>query len=103
MNTDQINTILSTHFKYFQGVYPIDLLLSTFLKPAIIIVNFDKHYMSQTVWVALCFSDFEYAEYFDSYGLPPFKLEILIYLQRHSDSWKFSNHRLQGLALNVCR
>jgi hypothetical protein len=53
-------------------------------------------------WVAVCFSDSGYAEYFDSYGLPPYKLEIMAYLQCHSISWTFNRHRLQGLTTNVC-
>lgn len=102
MNTIQINRVLSKHVKYFQGVYPIDLLPVTLRKPSIIIINLDKHYMPGSHWVAVCFSDSGYAEYFDSYGLPPYRLEITTYLQRHSISWKFNRHRLQGLTSNVC-
>jgi len=82
-------------------VYPLDLLPSTFIKPAIIVINVDKHYMPGSHWVAVCFTDFGYAEYFDSYGLPPFKLEIMAYLQRHSISWIFNRHRIQGLTSNA--
>ena len=102
MNTIQINKVLTKHVKYFQGVYPIDLLPSTLVKPSIIVINLDKHYMPGSHWVAVCFSDSGYAEYFDSYGLPPYKLEIMAYLQRHSISWTFNRHRLQGLTTNVC-
>jgi hypothetical protein len=102
MNTLHIQKILTKHVKYFQGVYPVDLLPQTLTKPAIIIVNLDKHYMPGSHWVALCFSDFGYAEYFDSYGIPPIRLEIIAYLQCHSISWKFNRHRLQGLTSKVC-
>ena len=51
---------------------------------------------------AVSFSDSGYAEYFDLYGLPPLKLEIMAYLQRHSISWTFNRHRLQGFTSNVC-
>jgi hypothetical protein len=77
MNTLQIHKVLSKHAKYFQGVYPIDLLPSTLIKPSIIDINLDKHYMPGSHWVAVCFSDSGYAEYFDSYSLPPYKLEIM--------------------------
>ena len=80
MNTIQISNALTKHVKYFQGVYPIDLLPSTLMKPSIIVINLDKHYMSGSHWVAVCFSDSGYAEYFDSYGLPPYKLEIMSFL-----------------------
>lgn len=102
MNSIQIHKVLTKHVKYFQGVYPIDLLPSTLIKPSIIVINLDKHYMPGSHWVAVCFSDSGYAEYFDSYGLPPFKYEIMAYLQRHSSSWTFNRHRLQGLTSNVC-
>ena len=102
MNTTQINRILTKHVKYFQGVYPIDLLLSAITKPAITIVNLDKHYTPRSHWVVLCFFDSGCAEYFDSYGLPPLKLEIMAYFQRHSISWKFNRHRLQGLTAKIC-
>jgi hypothetical protein len=102
MNTIQTNGILSKHVKNFQGVYPIDLLPATLIKPSIIIINLDKHYMPCSHLVAVCFSDSGYAEYFNSYGLPPYRLEISNYLQRHSVSWKFNGHRLQSLTSNVC-
>ena len=102
MNTIQINKVLTKDVKYFQGVYPIDLLTSTLTKPLIIIISLDKPYMPGSHCVAVCLSDFRYAEYFDSYGLPPYKLEIMAYLQRHSISCTFNRHILQGLTSNVC-
>ena len=97
MNTTQISKVLTKHVEYFQGVYPIDLLPSTFIKPSIIVINLDKHYMPVSHWVGLCFSDSGYVEYFVSYGLQPYKLEIMSYLQNHTISWTFNRHRLQGL------
>jgi hypothetical protein len=102
MNTIQIDKVLSKHVKYFQGFYPIDLLQSTLIKPSIIVISLDKHCMPGSHWVAVCFSDSGYAEYFDSCGLPPYKREIMAYLQRYSISWTFNRHRLQGLTTNVC-
>ena len=94
MNTLQIRKVLMKHVKYFQGVYPLDLLPPTLIKPSIIVINLDKHYMSGSHWVTVNFSDTGYAEYFDSYGVLPLKLEIMAYLQRHSISWSFNRHRL---------
>jgi len=102
MNATQIDKFLSNHVKYFQGVYSIDLLTSTLIKPSIIVYNLDKHYMPGLHWVAVCISESGYAEYFDSYGLPPYKLEIIAFLQRHAKSWTFNRHRLQGITSNVC-
>ena len=80
MNTIQISKVLTKHVKYFQGVYPIDLLPSTLIKPSLIVINFDEHCMPGSHWVALYFYDSDYAEYLDSKGLPPYKHEILSYL-----------------------
>jgi len=77
MNSIQIYKVLTKRVKYFQGVYPIDLLLSTLIKPSIIVINLDKHFMLGSHWVDACFSDSGNAEYFDSYGLPLFKYEIM--------------------------
>jgi hypothetical protein len=77
MNTTQIYKVLSEHVKYFQGVYPKDRLPSTLIEPSIIVVNLDKHYMPGSHWVAVCISDSRYAKYFDSYGLPLYKLVIM--------------------------
>jgi len=65
-------------------------------------MNLDKHYMPGSHWVAVCFSYSGYAEYFDSYGLLPYKIEIVEYLHRHSIFWTFNCHRLRGFTSNVC-
>ena len=52
-------------------------------------------------WVAVRISDSGYAEYFDSYVLPPYKLEVMAFLQRHSISWTFNRNRLQASTSNV--
>ena len=85
MNSIQIHKVLK-RVKYFQGVYPIDLLPSTLIKPSIIVINLDKHDMPGSHCVAVCFSDSGRAKYLESYGLPPFKYETMAYLQRHSIS-----------------
>jgi len=102
MNSIHIHKFLTKHVQYFQGVYPIDLLTSTLIKASIIAINLDNHYMPGSHFVAVCFSDSGYTEYFYSYGLLPFKYEIMAYLQRHSISWTFNRHRLQGLTSNIC-
>jgi hypothetical protein len=102
MNSIRIHKVLTKHVKYFQGVCPIGLLPSTFIKPSIIVINLDRYYMPGSNLVAVCFSDSGCTEYFDSYGLPPFKYEIMAYLQRNTISWTFNRHRLQGLSSYVC-
>ena len=102
MNSIQIHKVITKHVKYFQGLYLIDILPSTLIKPSKIVINIDKYYMPLSHWVAVYFSDSGYVEYFHSCGLPPLKYEIIAYLQRHSISWKFNRHRLQVLTSNVC-
>jgi len=102
MNSIQIHNVLTKYVKYFPVIYPTDLLPSTLIKPSRIAINFDKHHMVVSHWVAVCFSNSGFAEYFDSYGLPPVKYEIMAYLQRHLISWTFNRHRRQGLTSNVC-
>jgi len=53
------------------------------MKPSIIVINLHKHYTPGLHWVEICISDSGYAEYFDSYALPPYKLDIMAFLQRH--------------------
>jgi len=102
MNTIQINKVLTKHVAYFQGVYSTDPLPSKIIKPSIIVINLYKHYMPGSHWVAVCISDSGYAGYFDSYGLPPYTLEIMAFLHRHSISWTFNRHRFQGFTSNLC-
>jgi len=53
MNTHQINKVLTKYLNFFQGVHPLDLLPSTLIKPAIIVINLDKYYMPSSHWVAV--------------------------------------------------
>ena len=101
MNNIKVDKVLTKHVKYFQGVYPIDRLPFTLIKPSIIVINLDKQYMPGSHWVAVCISDSGYVEYFYSYGLPPYNFEIMAFLQRHLISGTFNRHRLQRLSSNV--
>ena len=53
--------------------------------------------------IYLRISDCGYAEYFDSYGLSPYKLEIIAFMIRYSIYWSFKSHLIQGHTSNVCR
>ena len=64
MNTTQIDEVLSKYVKYFEGLYPIDILLSTLTKPSIIVINVDKYYMPGSNSLAVRISECGYAEYF---------------------------------------
>ena len=102
INNLQINKVLTKHVKYFNEIYPKIILPSALIKPSIIVISPDKHYIPVSHCIVVCVSDSGYAEYFNSYGLPTYKLEIMAHLQRHSISCTFNWHRLQGLPSNVC-
>ena len=70
------------------------------MKPSIIFIILDKNYMPCSHWVAVCISEFGYAEYSYSYAWPSYKLEIMAFLQRHSIPWAFNRHTLQGITSN---
>jgi len=57
MNTTLNDKVLPKHVRDFQDVYPKDLLTSTLIKPSIIVVNLDKHYMPGSHCVAVCISE----------------------------------------------
>ena len=59
MNNLQIHKVLTKLLKYFQGVYRLVLLASTHIKPSIIVINLDKHYMAGSHWVAVCFPNLD--------------------------------------------
>ena len=94
--------LLTKRLKNCPEFYPLELLASTLIKTPIIVFNLDKHNMHGSHWGAVCFSDTGYAEYFYFYGLPPFNLEIMAYLQVHSISWTFHRHKLQRFTSNIC-
>ena len=76
MNNIEINRVLTKHVKYFEGVYPIDLLPATLLKPSIIVINLDKNYMACSHWVAACFP---------TLVMPNISIRIVYLLQTRND------------------
>ena len=102
LNSTQIDKVLCKHVRYFQGVKAIDLSPFTLIKHSIIVINLNKYYMPCSHWVGVCISFSGCPEYFDSYVLPPYMLEIIVFPQLHSISWTFNRHSLQGLTSNVC-
>ena len=81
MFSTQINKLLE-NVPSFIGTYPRDKLPPIRTLPASLIVNTDPSDKPGEHWVAIHFE--ETAEYFDSYGLPPYHKEICEYLERNS-------------------
>ena len=82
MNSDEINSILfrlpSTR-RVFLGTYPIDKLPKKPDGPFALVINYDPHDEPGSHWVAL-YSDGKNAHFHDSYGLPPLRLRIAMFL-----------------------
>jgi Ulp1 protease family, C-terminal catalytic domain len=104
MNTKQINTILKKN-KFskmkFGGVYSSNCL-PLIAKFNGYIINLDENSERGSHWVAIYFTNERKAEYFDSYGLPPFLPNILTFLNRNSTSWIFNVKTLQNENTVVC-
>jgi hypothetical protein len=102
MNSSQIRKVMKNHVPYFNNVYAIDMLPSSFTLPAIFIVNLDPHTLPGSHWVAIYISNLGYGEYFDSYGMKPLQHRLLYFLRLHTKYWTYNTCRLQGVISNVC-
>lgn len=88
--------------KCFLGVYPCDLLPDITRTPAAVIINTDPSNKPGEHWVAVYFNENNEAEYFDSFGLPPLKKEILSFLNKFSVRWYYNPHNLQPFYSSTC-
>ena len=87
MTSYQIDTVLNLSLsKIHGGVYPADRLPeipNTFDRPKAFVANTDNHDFPGQHWVAFYFPSKGPSEYFDSYGLPPWKSQFLDFLEAH--------------------
>ena len=96
----------------FLGVFAADELPDRVPPGASFIVNYDEHDMDGTHWCAARFPQNGPAEWFDSYGLPPDREDIILrrrtsfrqYLARHGGNWGFTWNKFdfQALRANTC-
>ncbi len=105
MNTiELINILTEDKFskKLFCGVLPIDELKNfTFRKPCSLIVNTDESSKPGEHWIALFITKNGYLEYFDSYGIKPFKKEIFQFIKKHQMKLIFNKKKIQNsLSIN---
>ena len=100
MLSTQINKLLKSTAS-FLGTFPRDKLPAIKKTPATLIINTDPSTEPGEHWVAVRFD--KSAEYFDSYGLPPYYKEIAEFLERNSPDGKVViNHvTLQTPGLSV--
>lgn len=105
MNTVQISKVLKSNnltHKIFKGVYALDELPKQVSRPSILVVNTDTSNEKGTHWLAIFVPVRGCAEYFDSFGNPPFHIEIIKFLQNHSKCFVFNNKCLQSNITSVC-
>lgn len=105
MFSSQIAAALKTDkhaSNYFVGVFPCDKLPEQISYPCCLVANTDPSTKKGQHWVAFHFDHRGNAEYFDSYGNPPIKSELLIFFLRKGKNWIWNTLPLQGLDSIVC-
>jgi hypothetical protein len=109
LTTRQIESIIKKDKcakKVFGGVLPCNLLpRSMAVGPKFFIVNLDEHWKSGSHWVVVAVrSATSIPEYFDSYGIPPTKQDIIMFLERNSvgKGWTYNKIKYQGNLSTVC-
>lgn len=103
MNTYQISECLAS-ISSFAGVFALDQLINfKFKYSCTIIVNLDESYKPGSHWVAIALSHQSKSYYFDSYGLAPFKKELIQFLLKHvGNNWTWNRQWLQSVTSDVC-
>ena len=105
MDTLQLTRLLSQNRytkKYFQGVYPSDLLPSKVRKPALIIANTDSSDKPGSHWVAFFIPKTGPAEYFDSVAHTPIDEKFIRFMMKNCHGFTFSDKRIQDLLTSTC-
>ena len=66
--------------------------------------NVDTSEKPGTHWVAFYFIDDQHGEFFDFYGLPPYRLTVYFedFLNRNAAQWTYQRKYLQSLFTDVC-
>ncbi len=103
MNTKELEDILSRNQvtkNVFQGVFAVDQLPKRNRKiPGLYIVNTDSSSEPGEHWIAIFFPEAGKPEYFDSFGLRPWKSEILNLLL---PTWKENKTLVQHPMASTC-
>ena len=102
MDTSIIRKLLKT-FKCFKGVFPCDQLPYDENLPLNIIINTDPSYLPGQHWVCVSINKNGFGQYFDSFGIEPFKEEILDFLdQKCTKGWRHNQVQLQNTKSITC-
>ena len=110
MNNQQIHSIIKKTGdiniqQQYGGIYPSNGLPRYKLKrPTFIIANTDSYGKPGKHWVAFYFPRRGPAEFFDSTGHPPSKLNknFAKFLKKNSKKYVYNRNRLQGVGSSTC-
>ena len=103
MDTVQIICTLK-NIKSFLGVYPSELLPHSIQHQAgTVIINTNPYTLKGLHWLAILFQPkASKAYYFDSYGHPPYNINIQSFLIQNCIVWDYKTAPLQGPNSVVC-
>lgn len=86
----------------FIGVFPCDKLPVRVEYPCALVANTDESDEKGEHWVAYFFDSNLSADYFDSYGNPPYNNYLLKFLTDNCKQYNCNNIQLQGFGSEVC-
>ncbi|PJE78540.1 hypothetical protein CI610_02510 [invertebrate metagenome] len=103
MNTLEIELILQAVSPHFAGVYARNTLPSCPLSvPSFMVCNTDPDNKQGQHWIAMYIDEKRRGEYYDPYGLSPFHLDFINFLNRQCKTWIYNPVAVQHLNSLVC-
>lgn len=104
LNSTQIRRYLSNHNitkSRFIGVFPRDRLPLRTIYPSCLVLNTHEAHQPGEHWLAIYYDKDGFADFFDSFGLPPSHYKLEPYLIKTSTSWQHNSLALQSFS-NYC-
>lgn len=99
MDTRQLEKILIHHFQSsFHGVYALDEIPKSNLRPLTMIVNTDPSTRNGKHWTSIYIHKDNREEYFDSFGKPPLKTVQRYLNETATTGWKYNSRKVQGIS-----
>lgn len=107
MNSLEIRSFLERDLyakNIFQDVLPSDRLPARFdsTSPSAFVINTDPASRPGEHWVAVYFNGHGVGEYFDPFGFPPYKRNIVQFLRRNCRAYRINSRVLQYSLSRAC-